>query len=151
MIYLALYKGQKQGRDVKTCLYRLLDWGIRISSRGQYSHCELVVRVSGEVFDCYSASMRDGGVRRKTMTLPSDKWDLIPIVRDDVAEAELKRLFAQTQGAKYDYIGAMGAVLGSPERQNRWFCSEWCGKALGLAESWRFTPNDLAVIFKGHF
>ena len=36
--------------------------------------------------------------------------------------------------------------LGLPENRRRWFCSEWVGKALGLAESWRFSPNDLAVI-----
>ena len=33
-----------------------------------------------------------------------------------------------------------------PENRRRWFCSEWVGKALGLPESWRFSPNDLAVI-----
>ena len=35
---------------------------------------------------------------------------------------------------------------GLPENRRRWFCSEWVGAALGLAESWRFSPNDLAVI-----
>jgi len=33
-----------------------------------------------------------------------------------------------------------------PENRRRWFCSEWVGAALGLSESWRFSPNDLAVI-----
>ena len=35
------------------------------------------------------------------------------------------------------------------ERATKWFCSEWCGTALGLPESWRFSPNDLAQLAKG--
>lgn len=52
----------------------------------------------------------------------------------------------QTQGQGYDLPGALGVVFGLPENRRCWFCSEWVGKVLGLAESWRFSPNDLAVI-----
>ena len=31
-------------------------------------------------YECYSASLRDGGVRRKIMPLPSAKWDLIALL-----------------------------------------------------------------------
>ena len=78
------------------------------------------------------------------MPLPSAKWDLIPL--PDSVGGRLETLWAQTQGQGYDLPGAFGVVFGLPENRKCWFCSEWVGKALGLPESWRFSPNDLAVI-----
>lgn len=149
MMYLALYKGRKQGNDLKTLCYRLLDWSVRKASRGMYAHCEIAVKVAGQadVYDCYTASMRDGGVRKKTMTLPSDKWDLVYISDAQSPEyAILTRLFQSTEQAKYDYIGALGSVFHVRQVNQRWFCSEWCGKVMGLTDSWRFSPQDLSVI-----
>ena len=107
MIYLALYHGHRGGTGWRVWAARFTDGLTRILTRGRYSHCELAVRLpetaDGQEYECYSASLRDKGVRRKTMPLPSAKWDLIALP-DSV------------------------------------------GKALGLAESWRFSPNDLAVI-----
>ncbi|WP_250591330.1 hypothetical protein [Neisseria subflava] len=91
--------------------------------------------------------LRDGGVRRKVMPLPSAKWDLIAL--PDSVGGRLHSLWKETQGQGYDLPGAFGVVFGLPENRRRWFCSEWAGKALGLSESWRFSPNDLAAIFKG--
>lgn len=81
------------------------------------------------------------------MPLPSAKWDLIALP-DGVSE-RLYSLWRETKGQGYDLPGALGVVFGLPENRHRWFCSEWVGKALGLSESWRFSPNDLAAIFKG--
>ena len=80
----------------------------------------------------------------KTMPLPSAKWDLIAL--PDSVGAQLHDLWQETKGQGYDLPGAFGVVFGLRENRKRWFCSEWVGKALGLAESWRFSPNDLAVI-----
>ena len=148
MIYLALYHGHRGGTGLKVWAARFTDGLTRILTRGRYSHCELAVRLpetAGEQeYECYSASLRDGGVRMKTMPLPADKWDLIPL-SDGVGE-RLHGLWEETQGQGYDLPGAFGVVFGLRENRKRWFCSEWVGKALGLAESWRFSPNDLAVI-----
>ena len=149
MIYLALYHGHRGGSGWRVWAARFTDWLTRVLTRGKYSHCEIAVRLpetaDGQEYECYSASLRDGGVRMKTMPLPADKWDLIPL-DDAVLHAHTVGLYLSTAGQGYDLPGAFGVVFGLPENRKRWFCSEWVGKALGLAESWRFSPNDLAVI-----
>lgn len=146
MMYIAFYKGKKQGRSPKILLLRLLDWTTRKLTRGQYSHCEIALPHphSSTLFNCYSASLRDGGVRVKTMPLPPDKWDLIPLPDNERLHLNLREHFAATQGCRYDYLGALGIVSFTKQNPKRWFCSEWCGAVLGLRESWRFSPNDLA-------
>ena len=150
-IYLALYKGNRDGTGWRVWAARFTDGLTRILTRGRYSHCELAVRIpetaGGQEYECYSASLRDGGVRRKIMPLPSAKWDLIEL--PDSVGGRLHGLWEETQGQGYDLPGAFGVVFGLPENRRRWFCSEWVGAALGLSESWRFSPNDLAAIFKG--
>lgn len=146
-VYLALYKGRKSGRTPKALAMRFADWVIRKATRGIYSHCEIALALGDGVFECYSSSLRDGGVRCKVMPLPSAKWDLIAL--PDSVGGRLHSLWKETQGQGYDLPGAFGVVFGLPENRRRWFCSEWAGKALGLSESWRFSPNDLAAIFKG--
>lgn len=152
MIYLALYHGHRGGTGWRVWAAQFTDGLTRILTRGRYSHCEIAVRLpetaDGQEYECYSASIRDGGVRMKTMPLPADKWDLIPL-DDAVLYAHTVGLYLRTAGQGYDLPGAFGVVFGLPENRRRWFCSEWVGKALGLSESWRFSPNDLAAIFKG--
>ena len=146
-IYLALYKGRRDGSGAQVWAARFTDWLTRVLTRGQYSHCEIAVALDGGQFECYSSSIRDGGVRMKTMPLPSEKWDLIAL--PDVAgslKANLAAVFARTQGQRYDLAGALGVVFKTRQRHERWFCSEWCGQVLGLSEPWRFSPNDLAVV-----
>lgn len=138
-VYLALYKGRK----------RLMDWVVRTATRGQYSHCEIAVKHGfTDTYHCYSASARDGGVRSKTMLLPADKWDLIEI-RDAEAYDTVWALYQATQGAKYDYLGALGVVLPVRQVTQRWFCSEWCAKALGLGQPEKFSPSRLAYYLSG--
>lgn len=147
-VYLALYKGRKRGTSPRELWQRLMDWAVRIATRGQYSHCEIAVKHGfTDDYHCYSASLRDGGVRSKTMLLPADKWDLIPI-RDADAYDRVWALYQATIGARYDYIGALGVV--SPVRQvaQRWFCSEWCAKALGQGQPEKYSPQALADLFQ---
>ncbi|MEX4029427.1 enoyl-CoA hydratase, partial [Haemophilus influenzae] len=88
-IYLALYKGKKSGKKPKDLLARLSDWLTRKLTKGAYSHCEIAVMketfVSGHhyetevTYECYSSSIRDGGVRCKEIDVSDSlKWDLIP-------------------------------------------------------------------------
>ena len=74
-IVLALYKGNRSGKWYSPSVLqaRLGDWLIRKFTRSPYSHCEIAVDKGNGQYDCYSASLRDGGVRMKTMTLPADK------------------------------------------------------------------------------
>ena len=146
-IYLALYKGRRDGTGAQVWAARFSDWLTRVLTRGQYSHCEIAVALDGGQFECYSSSIRDGGVRCKTMPLPAAKWDLIELPDSSGSlKTNLAAVFAQTQGQRYDLPGALGVVFKTRQRSGRWFCSEWCGQVLGLSEPWRFSPNDLAGI-----
>ena len=49
-------------------------------------------------------------------------------------------------GQPYDWFGTVGVVFKTRQRGDKWFCSEWCAAALGLPDSWRWSPNDLAAI-----
>ena len=145
---LAMYKGRKDGSGIKVWAARLVDWAIRTITRSPYSHCEIAIRYSGGLFDCYSSSARDGGVRLKTMPLPSGKWDLVELPAK--AGLSAKRLFRRTHGAGYDYPGALGAVFRLPQSRRRWFCSEWCAYAIGCTNPHRYNPQTLyaAVLTK---
>ena len=43
-IYLALYKGHRDGTGWRVWTARFADWLTRILTRGRYSHCEIAVR-----------------------------------------------------------------------------------------------------------
>ena len=155
-VYLAFYKHKRNWR--KESVKALADSVTRFFTKGDYSHCELVIErmvfTSGNhyehdtVFDCYSSSVQDGGVRCKQIDVSdSTKWDLIPL--DDVTEAQIKAYFNRTSGKKYDWWGAIGIVLGVKQKRSKYFCSEWCFNAIyNSEEGWRFSPNQLASIFK---
>lgn len=148
-VYLALYKGRRDGAWYRpgVAAARLSDWIIRTLTGSPYSHCELAVPCADGQYDCYSSSIRDGGVRVKTMPLPDAKWDLIPV---PATEAQVQAAFEATRGAKYDWLGAMGVIARWRHDKRKWFCSEWCAMALGLANPERFSPGSLAEYCRTH-
>ena len=141
-VYLALYKGKAAINTPRDVVKRIADSVVRLATCSSYSHCEIAVKHPRDgLFDCYSSSARDGGVRIKTMPLPADKWDLIPLPQSVAISAS--RLFHRTHGAGYDWLGAIGAVLKSPHSKSRWFCSEWCAYAIGYTNPCRYSPQTL--------
>ena len=147
-IYLALYRGRRDGSGWRVWCARATDWLTRALTRGQYSHCEIAVRehTQASVYTCYSASIRDGGVRCKVMPLPTAKWDLIPLPSTPEAHKQLQRVWRATEGHGYDLEGALGIALKTHQKSDKWFCSEWCATALELPDCWRWSPNDLAAV-----
>ncbi|OAV00220.1 MULTISPECIES: hypothetical protein [Moraxella] len=139
-VYLACYHGRADKVG-----HRLCDGITRFITKGKYSHCEIAIKVQGNIYHCYSSSIRDGGVRRKTMLL-DDKWDILPI---DIPPAQVKQYFGATTGSGYDLLGALGVVFGLRQHTSKYFCSEWCYNAIfGKTGGWRFSPNDLYEITK---
>jgi hypothetical protein len=123
---LAFYKGRT----------RLFDRAVQWYTQGPYSHCELVI--DGQ---CYSSSLRDGGVRVKTIDLMSGNWDVVPVAENQKLALDW---FTLHLGDKYDTAGLFGFVLPwRLEARSRWFCSEACAEALGFAKSWQLSPNEL--------
>ncbi len=76
MITLAFYKGRG-----KTRAQQILDWAIRFSTRGQYSHVELIAGtvLHGDIAQCLSSSGLDGGVRARRILLKPESWDLVEL------------------------------------------------------------------------
>lgn len=133
-VYLAMYKAKGNW----------VDKIIRLFTGKPYSHCELAIQF-GDKYQCYSSSPRDGGVRRKMMTLPQEKWDLIPL--PTVSGQKIEAFYQKTRGKKYDFLGAVGCVVPIREKPNRWYCSEWCYQAI-TGEHKQLSPNALAEYVK---
>jgi len=125
---------------------RLQDRLIRFVTRGQYSHCEIALAkgdFSGR-YECLGSSPRDGGVRRKHMYLPTEKWRFIKL--DNYSVLQVEKFFLAHEDKKYDWLCVLSFVLPTRQSPNRYFCSEFCAEFLGFPEPWRFSPNDLHAI-----
>lgn len=125
-------------KDKSAFLDRLISWWMR----GDYSHCEIVVRdlPTGESY-CYSSSRQDGGVRGKAILLDPTKWDLLEVDGDS---KQVESWFLSKSGCKYDLVGLLGFVfrrVGADK--SKYFCSEAVASSLGFEDSWRFDPNAL--------
>ncbi len=120
MQYLAAYKGPASG------LFNIVfHKAVCLITNSKYSHCELVI--DGVA---YSASARDGGVRKKNIDFSSGKWDLYPIQIDS---KYVKAFYSETENDSYDYLGLGYFILPWIRGvKNRWFCSEWCATAIRL-------------------
>lgn len=139
-VFLAFYKGKADNR-----LYHFYDTITRLFTRGLYSHCEIVISKQDGLYECYSSSIRDGGVRVKTMKLDSSHWDLILL---NISKEQVLDFYKQTANCSYDLLGALGIVLGLRQHPHKYFCSEWCYDAIiNKQNGWRFSPNDLYALF----
>ena len=147
MIYLASYKGKRIAGNysLKAFYNSFQDALIRLLTKGVYSHCEIAILRADGQYDCYSASIRDGGVRHKVMRLPSDRWDLQVI--DNIQSHSVLSYYRLTRRHRYDTLGALGIVFLSPQSHAKSFCSEWCYNVIFQSiDGWRFSPSDLITI-----
>ena len=142
---IAFYTHTKKGWQGVT--ERLIRWW----TRGNYSHCELVLSESNGISECGSSSGIDGGVRIKHMALDPSHWDVVEIGLGDPSRA--KAWFLAHDGDKYDFFGLLGFVIrrGDLDEKNKWWCSEAVAAALGLPEPWRYDPNTLAAVSRIDF
>jgi len=143
-VTLAFYKGR--GNSV---FQRFQDGIIRSVTRGIYSHVELISgdAALGRKAVCLSASGRDGGVREKQILLKPESWDLVSMNIDAHAPCEFIRGHL---GARYDYAGLLFSHVLAFGRHDhdKWFCSEICAAALGLANPQRVSPQLLFDVLR---
>lgn len=146
--YLAFYKHKRPINSWQNLVYRLADDIIRLFTFGKYSHCELAIKTDENQTDylCYSSSNRDGGVRSKTMSLPKDRWDLIEV--QNVKLSAIEEFYKKTDHYKYDFLGAIGVVIGFGNSKRKYFCSEWCADVLNVGQPHKYSPNSLYRKFK---
>lgn len=143
-VYVAFYKGKpRPGATLRERTKYLFDWTIRLITRSPYSHCELAIPDTTRpgVYFCVSASVRDGGVRGKYMTLPADRWDILPTT---VTEETVYRHLRQHEGEPYDWAGVLRfACPVLRHAQGRWFCSEFVAQVLDMDKPHRQTPQTV--------
>jgi hypothetical protein len=142
---VALFIGshEKDSWDV-----RLGCWLTRIVQRGNYSrvtHCEAILdEFPDGTVNIASASLRDGGVRQKRVTLTPGDWIIKDKPEWDVEKARL--WFTAHNGEKYDLRGAFVCFL--PfwwSTKNQWFCNQAVGAPF-LDSPEIFTPSQFASI-----
>lgn len=101
----------------------------------------------------YGGELDDEGLYQVVQQLPAtwvtfagiDKTEAVKTSRTKhKAEAKFVVMVA-ARSLRSEETSRTGGI-GHWENRRRWFCSEWCAAALGLPESWRWSPNDLAAI-----
>lgn len=126
---------------------------VRRVTRSLYSHAELVMDMGDGARPplCYSSDSRALGiVRFRRMALPSEAWDLVPVV---VTPDEFRTVWAFTireEGSPYDLLGALRFIVPwMPPSPTGWFCSDLIVSAFQRAgwwagvEGWRTSPGAL--------
>lgn len=133
---LALFKGTRPG------LAGVFSIACRWWLGGPYTHAELIFS-DGMAGTSRSA---EGGVVLRRIEFDPKDWDFIEIVGDEEAA---RHWFEVHQGEGFDLLGLLGFVWRRDiHRPPRWFCSEAIGAALGIAQPWRFDPNQLPIILE---
>lgn len=135
---LLFYKGTRKENPEAT----FWDNFICFVTRSRFSHVELATAIGVSMHRCWSSSSRDGGVRCANIPF-SDSWVEIQVQDVD------PNWFLPHKGKKYDYIGLIGTILKVPyfSSKDKWFCSEILAEALGLPNSWEFTPEKLYQLY----
>lgn len=134
-MYLAFYK------KPKTAVEKL----IKFFTRSNYVHCEIVTVKLEHTFYGYASDI-GVGVCARWKEYKIDDWEFIKI-DDCKGVTELRSFYQKTKNRKYDYLGVLGFVLGTPQNPKRYFCSEWCAEFLGVEKPYKVTPAKLKELF----
>lgn len=139
-VVIAYYLGRKEQNAESTFMDNL----ICFMTNSKYSHAELVYDYSpvSNVGLCWSSSPRDGGVRSTRIDFSSRHWELYEVPSMYSTE-QLDEWFKQHHGAKYDWLGALGAYISIFRGADaRFFCTEIIGKSMGIAGADRMSPQE---------
>lgn len=135
MLKLALYKGPPKN-DI---LHSITHYLTKLFTWSKYSHSEIVI--DGV---CYSSSLRDGGVRKKTIDLSSGRWDVFSITDNQEVITKALAWFNSNEGKAYDYRNIVRYILPFVgHNKSQFICYEACGNMLGITDSYKLTAEQL--------
>lgn len=141
---IAHYTGDHTGDDWQAragvAITRLGQKGIY----GDITHTEAIhaQHTDGSV-TIASASLRDGGVRDKRVTLNPAHWIITDVPQWDIGQSVL--LLERTRGWPYDLRGALATVLPGRPSDKAYFCNRWVGQPF-LKAAGSFGPHHFAAI-----
>lgn len=129
-VTVAFYRGRRYWRS----------WFLAWWQRSEFSHCEIVLRQIGDVYELASSTLKDGGVRVTRHPLGED-WEAYEVPADHD-----RAVFWLTQhlGDKYGLLGLLGFLIRrvkGPKRQ--WWCSKAVAAMLDFPDPWRY---DVATL-----
>ena len=147
---IAFYKGQKSQNP--SALFG--DWLICLVTKHFASHVELIeihgpapwgTSVKGKPYvgplaKMWSSSLRDGGVRGKTLTLVPERWVVVEIDGDSAAALAY---IQERVGTPYGWPDLFSFLLPFNFNTKWLFCSEIIAAAFGLPKPWKTSPGDL--------
>jgi hypothetical protein len=145
-VKVALYIGTHDKDDALT----RIGWAAtRAVQKGKFrsvTHVEAILEEHADwSVTIGSASLRDGGVRTKTVKLNPEHWLIFDVPSWDVERS--KAWFVEHDGDKYDWRGAFVTWL--PATWNRlfeWFCNDAIGASQRMVDSHIFGPSQFAAI-----
>ena len=113
--------------------------------KDSYSHCEILFS-DGMMF---SASQYENRTRYRRHNRRSKSWVVIDITGTTSDEMLVRFYCDRIEGKRYDYLGILGFIFGTPDSKSKWFCSEACTSVLqniGMCKtltSGKTSPNAL--------
>lgn len=132
---LAFYKSTRPG------LAGIYNRGVRIVTKGHYSHCEAIFSDGMSA----SSSYADGGVRFKAIDYDPEHWDFITI--PDYFEPIMRRWFEDNEGMGYDLSGNLHFLVPFiGDAKHKVCCSEALAAAMGFVDPWRYHPSSFFAI-----
>ncbi len=138
------------GDHAKDDLLTRIGWaGTRLVQKGSFrrvTHVEAILEEhpDGKV-TIGSASLRDGGVRVKTVKLNPDHWIIIDVPSWDVQQSQ--RWFVKNAGKKYDKRGAFVSWLPFTwDAEDEYFCNEAVGASVDMVDPDIHGPSEFASI-----
>jgi hypothetical protein len=138
------------GSHAKDNLPTRIGWAAtRLVQRGLYkavTHSEAIHDIHSDgTVNIASASLRDGGVRRKRKVfLTFGNWLIIDVPQFDVTQSV--EWFDKHEGQLYDLRGALATVLPGASLPSHWFCNEAVAASVGFKEPQLFGPAQWAAI-----
>lgn len=142
---VALYIGTHAKDDALT----RIGWAVtRAVQKGKFRRCTHVEAILEEHADGLvtigSASLRDGGVRTKTVKLNPEHWLIFDVPSWDVLRAQV--WFVEHDGEGYDSRGAFVTWLPATwNRDDEWFCNEAVGASVGMVDPDIYGPSHFAA------
>jgi hypothetical protein len=143
---IACFIGDHAKDDALTRIGWAATRAVQKGSLQEVTHVEAILEEHADgLVTMASASLRDDGVRTKTVKLNPEHWLIYDVPSWDVGQS--KAWFVEHDGERYDWRGAFVTWLPATwNRDDEWFCNEAVGASVGMVDPDIFGPSEFAAI-----